>query len=67
MYREQLKARRQQSGETLQEFEANVDQLTRLAYPEALEDLRTWISHIMFIDSIRDSQLQVLRLSLIHI
>ena len=30
VYREQLKARQQRSGESLQEFEANVDRLMRL-------------------------------------
>ena len=64
VYRELLKARRQRSGETLREFEANVDRLTRLAYPEESEDFRKWISLIVFIDGIRDSKLQhVLRMA----
>ena len=59
----QLKARQQRSGQTLREFEANIDRLTRLAYPEESEDFQTWIAHIVFIDSITDSQLQqVLRM-----
>ena len=63
VYSVQLKGRRQRSGESLQEFEANVDRLTRLAYPEESENFRKWISLIMFIDDIRDSQLQVLRIA----
>ena len=64
MYRVQLKARQQRSGETLQEFEANIDQLTRLAYPEKSEDFRTRIAHIVFTNGIRDCQLQqVLRMA----
>ena len=55
--------RRQRSRESLQEFEANIDRLTRLAYSEESEDFRKWISLIMFIDGIRDSQLQVLRMA----
>ena len=39
VYCTQLKARRQHSGERLQEFEASIDRLIRLAYLEALEDL----------------------------
>ena len=50
-------------GESLQEFEVNVNRLTRLAYPEKSEDFRTWIAHIGFIDCIRDSNLQVLRMA----
>ena len=64
LYREQLKVRRQRSRETFQGFEANVYRLTRLAYPEESEDFQKWISLIMFIDGIRDSQLQqVLRMA----
>ena len=40
VYRVQLKARRHLSGLSLQEFEENVDRLTRLAYPEESEDER---------------------------
>ena len=58
MYRVLFKARRQRSGESLQEFEANINRLTRLAYPETLENLWKWISLSAFIDSIRDSELQ---------
>ena len=48
----------------LQKFEANVDRLTRVEYPEESEDFRKWISHIVFIDGIGDCQLQqVLRVA----
>ena len=43
-----------------QEFEANVDWLMELAYPEQLEDFWMGIALITFIDGVRD-------LSLIHI
>ena len=49
--RVQLKARRQRSGESLQEFETNNDRLTRLAYLEGLEDYRLRLS-VTFIDGI---------------
>ena len=55
--------RDRRSGESLQEFEANVYRLTRLAYPEKSEDFRMWISLIMCIDGTRDSQLHVLRIA----
>ena len=38
VYYAQLRTRRQRSGESLQEFEASIDSLIRLAYPEAPED-----------------------------
>ena len=40
VYYAQLRTRRQRSGESLQEFEASIDILIRLAYPEAPEDFR---------------------------
>ena len=66
VYRVQLKARQQRSDKSLQEFEENVDCLTRLGYPEASKDFGTWIAHTVFIDGIRDTKLQVLRMEWYH-
>ena len=64
VYYAQLRTRRQRSGESLQEFEASIDRLIRLAYPEAPEDFRIRFTVQTFIDGIGDCELQqVLRMA----
>ena len=64
VYCTQLRARRQHSGESLQEFEASIDRLIRLAYPEAPEDFRTSFAVQTFTAGVRDNELQqVLRMA----
>ena len=58
VYCTQLRARRQRSGESLQEFEASIDRLIRLAYPEAPEDFRTSFAMQTFTAGVRDNELQ---------
>ena len=61
-YYAQLRTKRQRSGESLQEFEASIDRLIRLAYPEAPKDFRIRFAVQTFIDGIGDCELhQVLR------
>ena len=63
-YYTQLRTRRQSSGESLQEFEASIDRLIRLAYPEVPEDFQTSFAMQTFIDGIGDCELQqVLRMA----
>ena len=64
VYCTQLRARRQHSWESLQEFEASIDRLIRLAYPEAPEDFRTRFAMQTFTAGVRDNELQqVLRMA----
>ena len=58
VYCTQLRTRRQRSGESLQEFEASIDRLIRLAYPEAPEDFRIRLAVQTFIDGTGDCELQ---------
>ena len=58
LYRAQMKNRVQKSGESLQEFEADVRRLTQLAYPEAPEDFKEQLAVQVFIDGLRDSEIQ---------
>lgn len=64
LYQTQLRCRSQKSGETLQEFEAEIRKLVHLAYPAAPKDLTEQIIIGSFISGIRDPQVQsTLRLS----
>ena len=58
VYYAQLRTRRQHSGESLQEFEASIDRLIRLAYPEATEDFQMMFAMQIFIDGIGDCEFQ---------
>ena len=58
VYCTQLRARRQHSGESLQEFETSIDRLIRLAYPEAPEDFRTRFAMQTFTAGVRENELQ---------
>lgn len=58
VYHTQLKNRCQKSGESLQEFEADIARLVRLAYPTGPDDfLESWAVRI-FVDGIRDGETQ---------
>ncbi|UYV84370.1 K02A2.6-like [Cordylochernes scorpioides] len=64
VYQTQLKLRRQKVGESLQRFEADVKRLCHLAYPGAPIDILDQWAAQMFIDGIRDVEVQrVLRLA----
>ncbi|XP_050308050.1 trichohyalin-like [Anthonomus grandis grandis] len=54
VYQAQLKSRRQQPEEGLQQFEADVARLVNLAYPSAPTEFREQISINCFIDGVRD-------------
>jgi hypothetical protein len=58
LYRAQLKTRQQKSGESLQQFEAEIRRLINLAYPAATEEFREELSTQYFIDGIRDMEIQ---------
>ena len=59
VYYAQLRTRRQRSGESLQEFEASIDRLIRLAYTEAPEDFRTSFAMQTFTAGVRENELQM--------
>ena len=64
VYCTQLRARRQHAGENLQEFEASIDRLIRLAYREVPEDFRTSFAMQTFTAGVQDNELQqVLRMT----
>ncbi|UYV76783.1 hypothetical protein LAZ67_14002011 [Cordylochernes scorpioides] len=64
VYQAQLKLRRQNVGESLQWFEADVKRLCHLAYPGAAINFLDQLAAQTFIDGIRDVEVQrVLRLA----
>lgn len=58
VYHTQLKNRLQKKGENLQEFEADVARLVRLAYPTAPENFSEHLAIQTFVDGLRDSDTQ---------
>jgi hypothetical protein len=58
VYRMQLKSRKQKNGETIQEFEAEVARMVRLAYSNAAEDFLECLAIQTFTDGLRDVELQ---------
>ncbi|XP_044761972.1 golgin subfamily A member 6-like protein 7 [Coccinella septempunctata] len=58
LYRTQLKTRIQKSNESLQEFEAGVQSLIQLAYPEAPEGFKEQLAVQTFIDGLKDIEIQ---------
>ena len=58
LYQAQIKTRLQRSGESLQEFEADLRRLVHLAYPEAPEGFREELAAQCFISGLRDNELQ---------
>ena len=64
VYQAQLKTRTQKAGESLQEFEAAVERLAHLAYPDAPREFKQQLAVGAFIDGNRDEEIRrVLRLS----
>ena len=62
VYSTQLRARRQHSGESLQELEASIERLIKLSYLEAPGDFRTRFAMQALTDSVRDNEWQVTRI-----
>lgn len=58
VYRVQLKARQQKSGETLQELEADIERLAHLAYPSAPPEYLDLTVTDAFIDALKDEELK---------
>ncbi|GBN96246.1 hypothetical protein AVEN_242122-1 [Araneus ventricosus] len=57
-YRTELKTRRQNPGESLQELAADVERLMSLAYAECPLDVRESLAAQYFVDAIRDEDMQ---------
>jgi Zinc knuckle len=58
VYQVQLKARFQNTGETVQQFESDVARLVRQAYPTAPDDFLQQLAVQSFIDGLRDCETQ---------
>ncbi|KAJ8952775.1 hypothetical protein NQ318_008092 [Aromia moschata] len=58
LYQSQIKSRQQRSNESLQEYEADIEQLVHLAYPQAPKDFLEQISIHTFIDELVDTEMQ---------
>jgi hypothetical protein len=59
VYQSQLRARVQKSGENLQEFAADVERLVHLAYPNGPAQFHHEIGTSVFVDGVRDGELQL--------
>ncbi|KAJ8934212.1 hypothetical protein NQ318_021637 [Aromia moschata] len=63
VYQSQIKSRQQRSNESLQEYEADIERLIHLAYPQAPKEFLEQIGIQTFIDGLVDTEMQqVLRL-----
>lgn len=58
VYHSQLRSRYQKSNESLQQFEADVARLVRLAYPGTPEDVLERLAVQSFLDGLRDSEMR---------
>ena len=58
VHRAQLKARQQKSGESLQDFEADIARLTKASYPDASQSVLEQISTEQFVAGLRDLDIQ---------
>ena len=58
VYKAQLRTRNQRANETLQEFEADIARMVRLAYPTAPDGFLEEIAIDTFVNGLRDSDLQ---------
>jgi hypothetical protein len=58
VYHSQLKSRIQKSNESLQEFEADVARLVRLAYPATPENVIERLAVQAFLDGLRDHEMR---------
>ncbi|KAJ8934750.1 hypothetical protein NQ318_004600 [Aromia moschata] len=58
VYQSQIKSRQQRSNESLQEYEADVERLVHLAYPQAPKEFLEQIGIQTFIDGLVDTEMQ---------
>ncbi|KAJ8935361.1 hypothetical protein NQ318_021627 [Aromia moschata] len=58
VYQSQIKSRQQRSNESLQEYEADIERLVHLAYPQAPKEFLEQISIQTFIDGLLDTKMQ---------
>uniref|UniRef100_A0A6P7GVD6 Uncharacterized protein LOC114343363 n=1 Tax=Diabrotica virgifera virgifera TaxID=50390 RepID=A0A6P7GVD6_DIAVI len=58
VYKAQLRSRSQRASENLQEFEADVARVVRLAYPEVPDSVLEEIAVDTFVNGLKDSELQ---------
>ncbi|KAJ8957234.1 hypothetical protein NQ318_007798 [Aromia moschata] len=58
VYQSQIKSRQQRSNESLQEYEADIERLVHLAYPQALKEFLEQIGIQTFIDGLVDIEMQ---------
>jgi hypothetical protein len=58
LFRTQVKSRLQRPGEPLQEYEAEIRKLIRLAFPSVGEDVQEWMAVSAFVDGLRDTKIQ---------
>ncbi|KAJ8948858.1 hypothetical protein NQ318_013511, partial [Aromia moschata] len=58
VYQSQIKSRQQRSNESLQEYEADIERLIHLAYPQAPKEFIEQIGIQTFIDGLVDTEMQ---------
>ncbi|KAJ8953809.1 hypothetical protein NQ318_006657 [Aromia moschata] len=58
VYQSQIKSRQQRTNESLQEYEADIERLIHLAYPQAPKEFLEQISIQTFIDGLVDTEMQ---------
>ncbi|KAJ8945285.1 hypothetical protein NQ318_002742 [Aromia moschata] len=58
VYQSQIKSRQQRTNESLQEYEADIERLTHLAYPQAPKECLEQIGIQNFIDGPLDTEMQ---------
>ncbi|KAJ8962236.1 hypothetical protein NQ318_018208 [Aromia moschata] len=58
VYQSQIKSRQQRSNESLQEYEADIERLIHLAYPQALKEFLEQTGIQTFIDGLVDTEMQ---------
>ncbi|KAJ8952788.1 hypothetical protein NQ318_008105 [Aromia moschata] len=58
VYQSQIKSRQQRSNESLQEYEADIERLIHLAYPQAPKEFLEQIGIQTFIDGLLDTEMQ---------
>ncbi|KAJ8961579.1 hypothetical protein NQ318_014831 [Aromia moschata] len=58
VYQSQIKSRQQRSNESLQEYEADIERLVHLAYPQAPKEFLEQIGIQTFIDVLVDTEMQ---------
>ncbi|KAJ8944536.1 hypothetical protein NQ318_009699 [Aromia moschata] len=58
VYKSQLKSRQQRTNESLQEYEADIERLIHLAYPQAPKEFLEQIGIQTFIDGLLDTEMQ---------